>query len=98
MLYFRAMTAFNEETETVERWIKIGKTKKPARRENEYNVHNPVVKVIGTKTGYTKAEKAEHAKLEKLGFERKGKKGEWYKLPAGVKPLEVAKMLRFEIC
>ena len=70
MLYFRAMTAFNEETETVERWIKIGKTKKPARRENEYNVHNPVVKVIGTKTGYTKAEKAEHAKLEKLGFER----------------------------
>lgn len=98
MLYFRTMTAYNEETGTIERWIKIGKTKNSARREKEYNSHNPVSKVIGTKIGYTKAEKKEHAKLEKLELKRKGKKGEWYKLPADVKPIDIAKLLKFEIC
>lgn len=98
MIYLRTMTSFNEETETIERWVKIGKTKKPIRREKEYKVHNPVSKVIATKTGYTKTEKKEQAKLEALGFERNGKRGEWYKLPPGVKPVEIAKTFRFEIC
>lgn len=98
MLYFVTYTAKDRTTKEIVTLVKVGKTSKIAARLMQYLCYNPTAEFLGHKVGYTKAEKATHKRMERLGCKhfRSAIRSEWFTLPDGTTPEELAKLLKFE--